>query len=472
MDTYHSATIRGAKLHANHPYSATNLQNLTGSRRRVKFSIHRQYQRIALLLLSLIVAVNAVAANPSSTATAIFAPSFRTLKITNPDNFMAPPVIRMNSADRLVVTFDEIAEDHRDLQYRLLHCNADWQPSRLVESEYLDGFNIADIEDFAYSENTFVHFVNYRIIIPEEGMLPLVSGNYLLQVFERDAPDDTILQVRFMVSEDLASLSGGSTPRTDMGHNAEWQQLDFAVSFPELKGANPYQDIIISMVQNGSEITRRTLTRPQRVEGSTLFYQHLPELLFPAGNEYRRFESVSNGFAGMNVDSLRYGGSNYHVWLKKDSPRALRSYEYDSTQHGRYLVREYNATDSDLGADYITVNFLLDLPEQRGVDIYVDGEMTDNRFDSSNRMVYDPEKRAYRLALPLKQGAYNYRYLAVPANTSPVADSSKPFTTHGLLAPTALVEGNKYETSNEYWVGVYYRPAGARADRLIGFKTL
>ena len=98
--------------------------------------------------------------------------------------------------------------------------------------------------------------------------------------------------------------------------------------------------------------------------------------------------------------------------------------------------------------------------------------MTDNRFDSSNRMVYDPEKRAYRLALPLKQGAYNYRYLAVPANTSPVADNSKPFTTHGLLAPTALVEGNKYETSNEYWVGVYYRPAGARADRLIGFKTL
>ncbi|MDE6340457.1 MAG: DUF5103 domain-containing protein [Muribaculaceae bacterium] len=429
-------------------------------------------KHLSYILAALIVAVNGLAAIAASTATAIFAPSFRSLKITNPDNFMAPPVIRLNSSDQLVITFDEIAEENRYLQYRLVHCNADWQPSRLVESEYIDGFNIADIEDFAYSENTFVHFVNYRIVIPEGNMQPLVSGNYLLQVFDRDNTDETLLQVRFMVSEDSAAISGGATPRTDMGYNDEWQQLDFAVSLPDLRGVNPYQDIIISMVQNGSEITRRELCRPQRVEGSNLVYQHLPELLFAAGNEYRRFESISNGFAGMNVDSLRYGGSNYHVWLKKDSPRALRNYEYDSTQHGRFLVREYNSTDSDLGADYITVNFLLDLPEQRGMDIYVDGEMTNNRFDSSNRLVYDPEAHAYKLAMPLKQGAYNYRYLTFPSNKAPKTETSTPFTTNGVLNPTAIVEGNKYETSNEYWVGVYYRAPGSRADRLIGFNIL
>ena len=173
-------------------------------------------KKTALILASLIVALYVVAGNPTSTATAIFAPSFRTLKILNPDNFMAPPVIRLNSPDQLIITFDEIAEENRYLQYRLVHCNADWQPSRLVETEYLDGFNVADIEDFAFSENTFVHFVNYRIVIPEDNMRPLVSGNYLLQVFDRDNVDDTILQVRFMVSEDIASISGGATPRTDM----------------------------------------------------------------------------------------------------------------------------------------------------------------------------------------------------------------------------------------------------------------
>ncbi len=395
------------------------------------------------------------------TSTRIFSPNFRTLKVSNPENFMAPPAIRLNSQDQLVITFDEIAEDNSRLQYRIIHCNADWQPSRLVESEYLNGFNIADIEDFAFSENTFVHFVNYRIEFPNNDMSPLVSGNYLLQVFDRDHPSDIILQTRIMVYEDLSAISGTASGRTDFGHNTEWQQLDLAVSLSGIRNANPYQDIDIAILQNGNESTRRFISRPLRVNGETFIYQHSPELIFPAGNEYRRFESISNIFPGMHVDSLRYGGTNYHVWLHKDEGRALRNYEYDSTQRGRFLVREYNATDSDLGADYITVHFLLDMPRLRNADIYVDGEMTHGIFNASNRMVYDPSSRLYKLDMPLKQGAYNYRYVTLPANTSDTSHLS-----------SALTEGNKYETSNEYWIAIYYHPPGARADRLIGFALL
>ena len=215
----------------------------------------------------------------------------------------------------------------------------------------------------------------------------------------------------------------------------------------------------VSVLQNGSEASRRTLTRPQRVEGGTLVFSHLPELVFPAGNEYRRFESISNGFPGMGVDSLRFEGNNYHVWLKKDSGRALRNYEYDRTQHGRFLVREYNATDSDLGADYITVHFMLDMPRLRDADIYIDGEMTHDRFDSSNRMVFDSEAGVYRLEMPLKQGAYNYRYVTLPVSGKGIPSSK-------------LTEGNKFETGNEYWVCVYYHPPGSRGDRLIGFYNI
>lgn len=395
----------------------------------------------------------------ADTSTRIFNKGFRTLKVSNPDNFMSPPVMRLNSDDRIVISFDEIAEDNRWLQYRLIHCNADWQPSRLVESEYLDGFNIADIEDFAYSENTFVHFVNYRIEFPNQSMRPLVSGNYLLQVTDRDAPEDILLQARFMVTEEAAAISGTASGRTDRGHNTEWQQLDMSVMLRGIENANPYQDIEISIIQNGSEASRRLLSRPQRVEGNTIIYQHMPELIFPAGNEYRRFESVSNGFPGMGVDSLKFGGSNYHVWLKRDNGRALRNYEFDRTQHGRFMVREYNATDSDLGADYITVHFTLDMPRLRDADVYIDGEMTHDSFDTSNRMVYDSEARQYRLEMPLKQGAYNYRYVTLQATGKGVPSSE-------------ITEGNKFETQNEYWVATYYHPPGSRADRLIGFSLI
>ncbi len=66
-----------------------------------------------------------------------------------------------------------------------------------------------------------------------------------------------------------------------MGHNTEWQQIDMSVTLRGIENANPYQDITVSVLQNGSEASRRTLTSAERVEGGTLVFSHLPELVFP-----------------------------------------------------------------------------------------------------------------------------------------------------------------------------------------------
>ena len=117
-----------------------------------------------------------------NTEQTIFNPNFRTLTVTANGDLMAPPLMRLGTDDIIDISFDEISEDYRYLRYRLIHCNADWQPSRLLESEYLPRFNEGEISDYAFSSNTFVHFVNYHLALPQEGMEPLVSGNYLLQV--------------------------------------------------------------------------------------------------------------------------------------------------------------------------------------------------------------------------------------------------------------------------------------------------
>lgn len=413
------------------------------------------YGVLLLALLALFVAMNAHGAVVSDQ---IFDSRFRTLKTSVADEFMAAPVIRLGTNDRIIVNFDEIGEDNSFLQYRLIHCNADWEPSRLVESEYLDGFNVNDVRDFAFSSGTFVHFINYQIEIPNEDVRLRYSGNYLLQVFHQDDPDRVVLQTRFMVSENTAIVEGGALSRTDRGHYSEWQQLELTVDGDASGISNPYSDILVRVDQNGREETARWLRNPTRVEGVRMTYEHQPDLIFPASNEYRRFESVSNGFPGMHVDSLRYMGSNYHVWLKKDEPRAYREYEYDRTQHGRFLVREYNSTDSDLGADYITVHFLLETDRIPDADVYVDGEFTHGLYTDANRMTYDPEAGAYRAEIPVKQGAYNYQYVVRYARN--------------LQPSPGPIEGDKYETDNEYRVAVYFRPPGSRGDRLIGFRLL
>ena len=61
-------------------------------------------------------------------------------------------------------------------------------------------------------------------------------------------------------------------------------------------------------------------------------------------------------------------------------------------------------------------------------------------------------------AVLLKQGSYNYQYLFVPTGSS--------------VGQTGPIEGNYYQTQNEYSIYVYYRPMGARYDRLIGVTTV
>ncbi|MGM9817077.1 MAG: DUF5103 domain-containing protein [Lepagella sp.] len=414
--------------------------------------------RRTFLIYMMMAATLFVVRGEVDTTTGIFDRRFRTLKTEVEDNFMSPPVIRLGTNDRILVKFDEIGEDNSYLEYRLIHCNADWQPSRLIESEYLEGFNSVRIEDYAYSTATFVHYVNYLIAFPNEELQVTRSGNYLLQVYDPEEPEETLLQTRFQVTENSVWIEGNVTSRTDMGHNTYWQQLAFEIDCQGFGDFNPYQDIIVEVTQNNREATKRRIITPFRISGDKMIYEHLNDLVYAASNEYRRFESVSNSFTGMWVDSLRYMGSNYHVWLKVDEPRQSASYSYDQTQHGRFLVREYNSTDSDIGADYITVHFLLECPELPAYDIYLDGEFTHDRFDKANQLTYDYRAGGYVAEIPLKQGAYNYQYVTRSRQTGEIS--------------TATIEGDKYETLNEYGIAVYFRPPGARADRLISYRIL
>ena len=70
-------------------------------------------------------------------------------------------------------------------------------------------------------------------------------------------------------------------------------------------------------------------------------------------------------------------------------------------------------------------------------------------------MKYDAASGCYVADLLLKQGAYNYMYLWVPDGTS--------------VGQTSRIEGDHYETINEYLVMVYDRPMGERYDRLVGY---
>jgi hypothetical protein len=66
----------------------------------------------------------------------------------------------------------------------------------------------------------------------------------------------------------------------------------------------------------------------------------------------------------------------------------------------------------------------------------------------------------------VKQGGYDYQYWFVPKESKVESQKSKAKTT------TQRVDGSYWQTGNEYAIYVWWRPFGARYDRLVGVSVV
>ncbi len=411
---------------------------------------------LSIIIVALFCAFHADAVE--DTMTGIFHSDFRSLQIKVEGNDYSPAIITLNSRDRVLISFDELAEDRRYMRYALVHCDADWQPSGLVEAEYVDGFNQGDVEEYEYSQMTSIHYVHYNIAIPNEQVKFTVSGNYLLRVYPEENPDETLLQARFMVNENTMKVSCDVTSRTDVDYNDSHQQLSIKVDADKVDVRDMFNDLTVVVSQNNRNDNNVVVPKPLRISGKVAYYEHLRPLIFDAGNEYRRMEIVSVTYPGMGVGEISFAHPFYHMTLLADTPRSYGCYLYDQTQFGRYTIREYNSTQSDIEADYVLTHFALQMPELDNVDVFLDGDFTYRRFDPDSRMIYNRASGMYEKSVLLKQGAYNYQYIAVPYGS--------------MRGKTSAIEGDFYQTVNEYTVLVYHRQPGSRYDRLVGATTV
>ncbi len=393
--------------------------------------------------------------NVEDTRTLITDTRFKSLQIRLDGNDFFPPIIALNSDDAINISFDELSEERSYLRYSVIHCNADWTPSNLTESEYVSGFNYGDITDYKFSIGTLCHYVHYSFTLPNDEIRFLVSGNYLVRIYNEDDPDNTLLQARFFVSENTVSVGTSVTSRTDTDYNNEHQQVSFIIDTRDYLIRNMYSDIKAYVTQNSRYDNEVMVDRPLMVSGKKITYDHNKNLIFEAGNEFRRMETVVQHGISMNVEKISYHHPFYHAQLYTDYVRYDQPYSFDKTQMGRFTIRSSEANDSDNGSEYIVTHFTLDAGGKiNGGNIYLNGEFSNNLFSSSTMMKYDPASGFYTADLLLKQGAYNYQYLFVPDGTSRGYSS---------------IEGNKYQTINEYLVRIYHHAPTSRYDRLIGF---
>lgn len=385
----------------------------------------------------------------------IFVDNIKSLQVKPNGEWGEQPVMPLGGANYMEISFDDLQHNFVRYTYTITHCNADWKQSDLIRSEYMDGFDDNRIDEYDQSMNTEMEYNHYTFTLPNEDVKLLVSGNYIVNIFE-DGEDEPVARACFSVIEPHVGIAMELSGNTDIDTYASHQQLSFVINYSGFQTRNAIDELIPVVRQNNRWDNAVYNLKPTFMRVNEMVYEHNRNLIFEAGNEFRRFEILDRHVPTMRIDRMRYDGDYYHATVMTDEQRT--AYLFDRDQNGRYWVRNGNNVDNDTESDYYYTHFRLEMPQIPGGDLYISGDMTNYSMTEDFKMEYNLLEHAYELVLPLKQGSYNYQYLFIRDGNS--------------VAEATPSEGSFHQTENEYSVYVYYRPFGTRYDKLVGFKTL
>ncbi|SEM93165.1 protein of unknown function [bacterium A37T11] len=365
------------------------------------------------------------------------------------------PLIHLNSEETLSIAFDDLRADNRNYYFSIEHCNASWGSSNLNSLEYMDGFNSDRIYQFEGSVNTLKPYTHYSFTFPSKNLKPKLAGNYLLKVYEGGSESRLVITRRIYVLDEKAALQVQILPSIEVTKRMTNQKLNVSVNTGSLRLTNPFQDIKLQVMQNGRQDVQEILTRPMYVQDNLLQYFNNKTLDFQAGNEFRFVDLRSLRLKSERVASL-YRDSQVTVNLVTDHDQSTEKYTSSFDENGAFYIRNQDMDQQLNSADYAKVTFSLDIPRQTDGDIYLVGAFNSYIRNQENRLIYSPENNRYEVTLWLKQGLYDYSYSYV--------------NSAGDLDPQRI-NGNHFETGNNYQVLCYFRKPGTTWDVLVGFNN-
>lgn len=391
----------------------------------------------------------------------VYNPAIRSVQLYNKEAENSFPIIRLNSDEQLLLSFDDLRPQAKNIYYSIEHCDANWQSSGLMQMDYLDGFPEDRINDFWFSNNTFQKYTHFELSFPTRNMRMRIAGNYLLKVYDDADSRRLLLTRRFFVVNPLANIEAKIIPSLNATLRNTHQQTEITIKHPGLSIQNPYMDIKVLCIQNNRPDIVAMSNKPTIIKDNELGYKSLNNFNFLAGNEFRILDIRSLRTPMTGVSSIDKD-STYVVRSESGSSRADNGYITSIDNNGRFSIRNMDFDDARLGGDYARVIFQLKAssPPQKG-NVYVVGQFNDFRQDEQSIMSYDAGSRTFRGMQYLKQGVYDYEYIWVNSDREKVS-----------AADWYCFEGSFFETRNTYQVLVYYRRPGNRWDELIAYTDL
>lgn len=366
---------------------------------------------------------------------------------------LLPSVIHLNQPD-LVLEFDDLRNDINNYYARIIHCQYDWTPSSLRDLDYMMDYNEFNVNDYAYSSNTFIPYVHYKFKLPRVKL----PGNYLLVVYRDGKKSDIVLSHRFMVFESKTNIIHDNQNSGALTLRSNNQQMNFTLNYRGFEILNPYETVHVVIRQNQRWDNARFDVKPSFVREDIKQIEYrlfADDKYFSAGNEFRFVDFRSINFPGQNTGRIDKVSRPPHLWIQPDLSRNGQVYSQYPDINGQYNIENLDNGNPETASNYVDVTFTLKASELPSGKVYVLGSFNQWLKNSESEMKYDRSNEYYQNTSLLKQGWYNYAYQVEDKQVDP-----------------NYFEGSHFETENFYEVFVYYRAFQPRADLLIGYFPL
>ena len=359
--------------------------------------------------------------------------------------------------DTFQLQFDDLYGNDASYFYEIIHCDYNWNPSDLQKRDYLQGFDNQRIQESSNSFNCLQIYTHYSLPFPNSTTQIKISGNYMLRILNEDK--EVVFSRKLMVYEDLVSVPiqikrARTVTNLESKHNVEFTIKSNVINFQ-----NPIKNIKTVLFQNGKFCNAISNISPQFTIGNDLIYKYDTLTQFWAGNEFLYFDNKEIRVASNSISRVDNQKEIYSSYLFTNEARANSNYYNWQDVNGNFTVRRLFAENSDIEADYSWVYFSLSAPLFRTSDgaIYVTGMFNNYALTPENKMEYNSEKGIYEKAILIKQGFVNFEFTAVQKN--------------GKIDSENNIDGNFFQTENEYTVLVYYKEDTDRYTRIIGKGT-
>jgi hypothetical protein len=365
------------------------------------------------------------------------------------------PIFKLG--DGFQFQFDDLFGNEANYTFEIVHCDYDWNPTDIPKAEYMKGFDGQRIQEYENSVNTLQIYSHYKLPIPNQLMQLRISGNYILKILDENK--EVILSRKFIIYEDLVSVPMQIRRARTANYLENKHNVEFSIKSQAINFQTPVKNIKIALFQNGQLNNAIKNIVPQYTIGNELIYKYDTETQFWAGNEFLYFDNSNIRSASNNISQINSSNGIYNSNLYTNNARANYPYSLTLDVNGNYAVRNLGAVKNEIEADYAWVYFSLSAPSfMKNKSIYITGMFNNYSFSPEYKMDFNAEKNTYEKAILIKQGFTNYQYQ--------VADDK------GNIDSENAIDGNFWQTENNYTILVYYRENNDRYQKIIGKATV